>query len=221
DRKLVRLLGRWKTAIALPNYPRTADFMAGPSALPDGIPRIIYAGSLTASRGIRKTLRAFRRLGERIEAELLIAGGFHDDRDFEAWCHDYCNRHGLRVKWLGWVDHRELAEVLQGCQVGLSLLQPVPRYECAMPTKIFEYMLCGLPVLATQSPVLRNFINRTGCGATVDSTDPDAIAAAMEALLMSPDRQAMARRGQRIAKRCLTWEVRQGKLLALYARLLA
>jgi hypothetical protein len=43
----------------------------------------------------------------------------------------------------------------------------------------------------------------------------------MEALLVSPDRQAMARRGQRIAKRCLTWEVRQGKLLALYARLLA
>ena len=221
DRKLVRLLGRWKTAIALPNYPRTVDFMAGPSAPSDRIPRIIYAGSLTASRGIRKTLRAFRRLGERIEAELLIAGGFHDDRDFEAWCHDYCNRHGLRVKWLGWVDHRELAEVLQRCQVGLSLLQPVPRYECAMPTKIFEYMLCGLPVLATQSPVLRNFIDRTGCGATVDSTDPDAIAAAMEALLMSPDRQAMARRGQRIAKRCLTWEVRQGKLLALYARLLA
>ncbi len=90
-----------------------------------------------------------------------------------------------------------------------------------MPTKIFEYMLCGLPVLATQSPVLRNFIDRTGCGATVDSTDPDAIATTMEALLMSPDRQAMARRGQRIAKRCLTWEVRQGKLLALYARLLA
>ncbi len=220
DRKLVRLLSRWKTAISLPNYPRTADFITDPLASSDEIPRIIYAGSLTASRGIRKTLRAFRRLSVRIEAELLIAGGFHADRDLEAWCRDYCDRHGLRVEWLGWVDHRKLVKVLQRCQVGLSLLQPVPRYERAMPTKIFEYMLCGLPVLATQSPVLRKFIDRTGCGTTVDSTNPDAIATAMEALLESPDRQAMARRGQRIAKRCLTWEVRQDKLLTLYARLL-
>jgi glycosyltransferase involved in cell wall biosynthesis len=219
DSKLVRLLGRWQQAVALPNYPRAADFAGAPAA-PGGVPRIIYAGSLTAARGIRETLRAFRRLGARMEAELVVAGGFHADRELEAWCRDYCERHALRVEWLGWVDHRELAGVLRDCQLGLSLLQPIPRYERALPTKVFEYMLCGLPLLATQSPVLRRFIDRTGCGATVDSTDPDAIAAAMETLLASPDRRALAERGRRIAQRCFTWEAREGELLALYKRLL-
>ena len=228
DRRLGARLVGWGPTLVLPNYPRAADFPpVSPSAgsragSRDGEPlRLIYVGGLTEARGCKVMLEAFRRLREGREAKviLIVAGGFYD-AELESWARDYDERHGLNVDWRGWVDHRELAPLLREAEVGLSLLQPLPRYQRAVPTKLYEYLLSGLPVLASRALPVRRLLGPTGLGLTVDATDPAKVARGMERLLDDPGREAMGQRAERLARRLWTWEANEGRLMELYDRLL-
>ncbi len=217
DNRLGRRLARYAPVTVLPNYPRAADF---PEYDPNEgtVPTLLYVGSLTEVRGVREMLRGFRRLRRRTAARLEVAGGFTEP-SLEAWAREYDRRHGLEVVWHGPVDHRKLAPIIARAGVGLSLLQPLPRYQRAMPTKVFEYLIMGLPVLASQSPIVEALLARGDCGLAVDSTDPDAIARGMEALLTHPQRAAMGARGAALVRRHYVWEARAGVLAALHRRL--
>ena len=218
DNRLGRRLGRWAPVTVLPNYPRLADFPAPEHDGHDDPPTLLHVGSLTEARGVREMLRAFRRLRSHMEARLEVAGGFSES-GLETWARDYDRKNELKVVWHGWVDHRELAPLIARAHAGLSLLQPLPRYQRAMPTKIFEYMVMGLPVLASRTPLVEALLARGDCGLTVDATDPDAIARGMETLLTHPKRAAMGARGAALVRRHYVWEARAGVLTALHRRL--
>jgi len=222
DRRLGQQLACWGSTVVLPNYPRAADFP--PQASDDqeannGPPRLLYVGGLTAERGCRVMLESFRLLKDRMEAELVVVGGFYDE-DLERWARDYNERHDLKVDWRGWVDHRELAPMLRQADVGLSLLQPLPRYQRAVPTKLYEYLLSGLPVLASEAPPVKRLLDPTGLGLTVDAADPESVAQGMERLLTDPHLAAKGHKAERLARRLWTWEANEHRLVELYDRLL-
>ncbi|WP_243669690.1 glycosyltransferase [Methanoculleus chikugoensis] len=73
--------------------------------------------------------------------------------------------------------------------IGLLVFQP-DYYNAyiGLPNKLFDYMLCGLPVVASDFPEIRKVVAETECGVLVDPTDPpDAIAEAITYLLEHPD----------------------------------
>jgi glycosyltransferase involved in cell wall biosynthesis len=51
-----------------------------------------------------------------------------------------------------------------------------------MPTKVYEYMACGLPTLVTGGDHVRSFVEESGGGVHVEN-DPDRIAEALDRLL--------------------------------------
>jgi glycosyltransferase involved in cell wall biosynthesis len=219
DNRLGRRLARYGRILVLPNYPRLANFPSVSSSRPDGPPVMLYVGSLTERRGILVMLEALRLLRKSFDVRLMIAGGFYDD-NLEQKCHAFDREHDLQVEWLGWVDHRELAGVVSQASLGLSLLQPTERYLKGLPTKIFEYLIMGLPVLSARGPLLDRLIALSAAGLSIDSTSPATVAAGMRELLSRDDLATMASKGQHIARKLFTWDARQGKLPELYARLL-
>ena len=219
DNRLGRQLSKYGRILVLPNYPRLENFPSIPNSRLDGPPMMLYVGALTERRGVMVMLEALRLLRESFDARMMFAGGFHDD-NLERKCHAFDREHDLRVEWLGWVDHRELAEVGAQASLGLSLLQPSAWYLKGVPTKIFEYLIMGLPVLSARGPLLDRLIKWSGAGLSVDSTDPTAVMAGMRELLSRDDLATMASMGQRIVRSQFTWDARQGKLVELYASLL-
>ena len=219
DNRLGRRLARYGRILVLPNYPRLANFPSVSSSRPDGPPVMLYVGSLTERRGILVMLEALRLLRKSLDVRLMIAGGFYDD-NLEQKCRAFDREHDLQVEWLGWVDHRELAGVVSQASLGLSLLQPTERYLKGLPTKIFEYLIMGLPVLSARGPLLDRLIALSAAGLSIDSTSPATVAAGMRELLSRDDLATMASKGQHIARKLFTWDARQGKLPELYARLL-
>ena len=89
-----------------------------------------------------------------------------------------------------------------------------------LPNKLFEYMACGLPVVASNFPLYRQVIEDAGCGKLVDPTNPMEIASAIEELLESPeDWETMSRNGYSSFRNKYNWHYEGEKLLDLYDRL--
>jgi glycosyltransferase involved in cell wall biosynthesis len=97
--------------------------------------------------------------------------------------------------------------------------QPGPRYLKGLPTKIFEYMIMGLPVVSATGPLLKTLINKYNIGLTVDSTNIDSIAKGIEKMAQRKNLKEMGKRGNKIVKESYCWEAKEDKLLRIIEKL--
>lgn len=81
------------------------------------------------------------------------------------------------------------------------------------PVKIFDYLSCGKPVIASAIPsVSATFVQEAGV-TLVPPDDPDALAQALLALLRDPDRQArMAAMGRCFVEQRFSWKYLTNRL---------
>ena len=64
--------------------------------------------------------------------------------------------------------------MVKGADIGFCLLSNTPAFADAMPSKIYEYLACGLPTIATPLPRVAELLHRTGAGAVVEAPDETA-----------------------------------------------
>lgn len=107
------------------------------------------------------------------------------------------------------------------CHVGLAVLRGIPNNYAIQPTKLFEYMALGMPVIASKYPTYQAVIEGTACGLCVDPDAPEELADAIEWLMDHPAEAAeMGRRGREAVTREFSWEREVDKLLRLYEELI-
>jgi glycosyltransferase involved in cell wall biosynthesis len=187
----------------LHNYPK-ALFAAEPGTGPDPR-RILYAGGLSRSRGIPLALAALREARRQLPGlRLELIGWVLDaetgqairEAEREGWC--------LHVPRLSAPALRERA---RGAGVGLVPLWPLPNYLQALPTKLFEYMAMGIPVLASDFPLWRRLVEDSGAG-RVAAPEPGALARALVEMCSDPRRlRAHAEAGRSAYRERYRWEV--------------
>jgi glycosyltransferase involved in cell wall biosynthesis len=180
--------------------------------------KVVYVGVIVESRGICEVVRAMSLLPKSLGARLCLIGGIRPAslearlRATPGWEH---------VDFLGWRDQREVANHLADARVGIVTFWPARCHFHCQPTKLFEYMSAGLPLVASGFPLWRGFVEGAGCGLIVDPRDPQAIARAIERLLADPEEaEQMGRRGRLAIAECLNWQKEFQGLLELYDRLL-
>jgi glycosyltransferase involved in cell wall biosynthesis len=202
------------------NYPSRAAFPEVARAdRGDGDFLVAYSGGLTAGRGAAQMLDALARVPERCRARLVIFGKFGPaSLEAEMRAHPAF----AKVDYRGWLPYETLPAQLVRADAGIVCFQPEPNNVNAGPTKLFEYMACGLPVVASNFPMWREVIEGHDCGICVDPTNPGAIAAALTRLADDPARRrAMGENGRRAVLQVYNWEAEAERLLAAYDRLLA
>jgi glycosyltransferase involved in cell wall biosynthesis len=112
-----------------------------------------------------------------------------------------------RVQIPGPIPHEKVFDVLVRSHIGLAVLHPDPNYVDSLPTKLFEYMAAGLPVVASNFPLWKEIVEGNRCGITVDPLDPKAIAQAIEYLLTHPEEaRRMGENGRRAVEEKYNWE---------------
>ena len=114
----------------------------------DSAPVLCYAGSMGNQYCLPEMLKFFRLVrGSRDDAQLLLLTGSPEEAkrgldgfaDLRAGCHIRC------------VSPTDVARYLGACDLGLALRRPSFSMQAVAPIKLGEYLLCGLPVLATRA----------------------------------------------------------------------
>jgi glycosyltransferase involved in cell wall biosynthesis len=173
---------------------------------------VVYLGNLGRHRGLWQMIDATRLLN-RAHEKVVLAGPL-DPGINEATLVGVPDS----LSFPGQLSRPDADALLRSARVGLAVLQPVPNFtEGHYPTKLFEYMAAGLPVIASDFPLYREVVVAAQCGLLVDPTDAREIASAMAYLLDRPDEaEAMGARGRAAVLERYTWPVAESALLRLY-----
>jgi glycosyltransferase involved in cell wall biosynthesis len=129
----------------------------------DATPRALYVGDVRGSRGLHAMLDAV----EQADGWHLDVVGPLRDRDREVVQRRLGDGLGERVRFHGRKPPREAWTLAAGAWCGLLLLEDTPAFRDALPSKLYEYLGCGLPVVVTDLPRQAGLVRDAGAGAVV------------------------------------------------------
>lgn len=147
--------------------------------------RVLYAGTVGLAQGVETLVEASRLAGPDV-VQTTIAGAGAGDAELRAAVHGARN-----VSMLGVVPADEVPRLYAAADAGAVLLRDLPIFRGALPTKLFEAMAAGRPVLLAADGESARVVADAGAGLVVPPGDAKALAEAMRRL--HSDR-ALARR---------------------------
>lgn len=107
----------------------------------------------------------------------------------------------------GQVDRNQIPALLHASDVGIVSLRPSPVFLTVVPTKIYEYMAAGLPVVSNVAGETEQLVARSGAGITVAGGSAQAMADSIAQLADDPDRLVQMRlNGVEFVKQNVSWE---------------
>jgi len=184
---------------------------------------IIHVGILSEGRGSKTMIEAMSHVIQRVpDAKLILVGCFDsatDEFEVRQLITDYKLENA--VKLVGWVPFDDLSKWFALADVGIVPWQTEETFPPPIiPTKLFEYMGSRLPVVASDRPAIKRFIDGLDCGFLVKPGDSQACAEAIEHLLLHPtEARRMGENGRRAVETKYQWASEGEKLLNLYHRI--
>jgi glycosyltransferase involved in cell wall biosynthesis len=120
--------------VTVHNYPIWGDIIPRPVTT-DACVRVIYAGNITAIRGLREVVQAMNLIGD-CNVELNLYGEMYPRKFAE----EITATAGDHVKIWGKVSYSEAITAIHHSDIGIICFHPLPNHVEAMPNKLFEYL---------------------------------------------------------------------------------
>lgn len=123
------------------------------------------------------------------------------------------------VEYKGYCNSEELDVIYRSSSVGMATLLDYGQYHksCNLPTKVFEYMMYGIPTIIYRSPFTEAVMKEYEFGIMVDPENVIEIADAICFLKKNPDIAAqMGDNGRKAVYEKFNWENEEKKLYKLY-----
>ncbi len=175
---------------------------------------IFYVGNITQVRGISEMLKAVELVNEHRKLKFIIGGDFSDSQIEEKANEEKGWKY---VDYHSWLSREEIAIKAEESIAGLVIFYPIKSHINAQPNKLFEYMMHGLPVIASDFPLWKEIVEGNNCGILVDPKSPKEIASAIDWILGHPEEaRKMGENGRKAVLEKYNWANEEEKLLKLY-----
>ena len=179
----------------------------------EGKELLLYVGkNFVRGRGMDFTIELLKQLPENY---FLVIFGCSNDKEINQLRAIFKER-GVdnRIKAFKFVKFSNLYHLKGHFSYGLTLIEPI-YFSCnySLPNKLFEYIMMGLPVIASDIPEQKQIVEKYNIGLIADLKTPRLTAQQ----LLETDKVQFT--GMEKAKKELTWDAEKQKLLNIYTRL--
>jgi len=220
DETLARKYSDSKNVVVVHNYPICESYSFSEQKTKKNL--AIYVGGITEERGILETIEGVALAhGKHGDLCLKMVGNFVPP-EFRTVVEQKIRHVGLfnAVEIIEWGPFDGMPEMIQEGCIGLSFLKPVPRYSLAIPTKVYEYMAAGLPVVASRFENITRLLQAEQCGITAKAGDAQSFSDAICSLLENPEEMVrMGQNGRTAIRDRYNWENESRKLIGSYERI--
>jgi glycosyltransferase involved in cell wall biosynthesis len=198
-----------------PGRSHEESFQTASSALQLRRPYLLYIGALKPHKNVPTLIRAFALLRgrRRLEQQLLIVG---DDPKWKKGLVSLCSQLGIagHVSFIPHAAHAILPQVYAGAD-----LMVMPSFIEGFGLPVLEAMACGTPVVCSRAASLPEVAG--DAAEYFEPTSVEDLAAAMEGVLSSTERQAELRRRGLERVKLFSWEECARRHCEVYRNLLA
>lgn len=188
-----------------------------------GPPRFVYVGGVSEDRGIWNMLHLAKGLRDRGTNFRMSIAGPHWPPKLMDEVREFIDNHGLQEAVIssGRIPHEEAIQLVADSTVGLCLLNDIPNYRYALPTKILEYMTYGLPVVGSNLPCTVDYIRYCQAGIVVQPQNMDETISQVVDMINDPARllrYSIAGQDKMVYE--LNWRKESALLRRFYRRIL-
>ncbi len=183
---------------------------------------VIHTGTLSVARGSLFFLDILKKIkAEKLRVKFKFVRRFLSSEE-ENLLNNYLLAENMLgdFSFINSVSSDKISKIIREGDIALSFLLPVGQYLKAIPTKLFEYMACGIPIIAEESPYNEIFIKNNNCGILIKHNDIDGFIQAIKSLLKNTDKKIkLGKNGRRAFVEKYNWEIQEGKLASFYNNL--
>jgi glycosyltransferase involved in cell wall biosynthesis len=123
--------------------------------------RLLYVGVLTKERKLGDTIRGLKKFydeyKDKLNIQYTIIGDGNDEENLKKIINDCQLAHVVQM--IGFVHHSKLTAYFDNHNVGVSYVPRLKCFEFQPPTKTFESLAAGMPVIATDTAENRKIVN--------------------------------------------------------------
>ncbi len=126
---------------------------------------LIYQGVLQKGRGVLQMMRIVENTDNMVG---VIIGDGEEKYNYKK----YVKSASLnkRIYFIDSLPYLELLKITCSADIGLALIRPMGiSYQYALPNKLFEYAVCGIPCLSSKLPNMKKYIDRYELGLYVNN----------------------------------------------------
>ena len=179
-------------------------------------PLVLYQGGLQQGRGLDTLMRAVALVPD---IYAVFIGGGRMRKALEQMCTELKLQE--RVFFIHTVPLQELPFYTASADIGV---QPVENtclnHLTTDSNKLFEYVMAGLPVIATNLPEIRKVVRRWDLGLLVESGNVEDLAVALSGLCADSVLRDSFREKAEVAAHHLNWETQEAAFLDFYRKAL-
>ena len=146
--------------------------------------QIVFLGSFFRFSGLQEFVHQFA-IGSSNDIKLVLAGAGEDFNKIRK----IVNELGLsdRVEMPGWIDFSDIGSLLQESSVAVNPMRKLPVTEYALPNKVLQYLLAGLPTVSTRLLGLESYFGSDpACSLYFEETPAQVASRALEILEEKP-----------------------------------
>jgi len=182
------------------------------------VPLLVYSGGVTRARGIETAVQALVDLPEVHLAVVCVPGVA---TDAVRALQDQAAALGVqdRLHCMDPVKPNEVVAFLRTADVGLIPILRYPSHEMSLPNKLFEYAFAGLPVVVSDMPSMKEFVDRTRIGEVFVAADAHDLASKVRTVLGDLD-DYRERVAHPTYQEEVSWAGQAAKLRELYGELI-
>ncbi|BDB02543.1 glycosyltransferase family 4 protein [Clostridium botulinum] len=228
NKKFERFIGKSKTNLVY-NYPLEEyldNYSVNINNTYDKKYDLVYCGGITKLRGVMEMLETVN-IGRQYKKDIsLIFIGAINDMRLDQKIYNYIKENNLEnnIIFTGKIPFTEVWNYYEKSKIGLIPLHGIKKHIWAIPIKMFEYMIMGLPVVGTNLPHIREVVLNENyiCGEVVDNIEnPEEFWNSIYKILSNTELyNKYSINAMESIKNVYNWSIMEERMLKIYKNIL-